>query len=464
MTGFIKFAEERIMTDFIKQEFIPCVRKEKPLWELSKTKTLKTSNCYIVRVNGVAVPVYSNMFFSFANIVVADFHCPVQVEIIAKKNYTNAVIRPLDHEEITEIGDRNITIVFSKEGRIVFEPDGILTDVLYILVSRYIPCPAHCSYKFEKGHIYNIGHLKLQSGDVMYIESGAIVSGTIESSHADNLLITGNGILYNGNWHKEEENGGEQMMLFTVGNNIQIEGITLLDGGSWHLVPVGCNNVQIHNVNILGKVITGDGIDIVGSSNVKIEDSFIRVNDDCISIKGSSHWDASGTNDVRNVIVRNCLFWNAEFGNALEIGYETACDDISDIHFENCRILHCEYEGNQSGGCLTIHDADHADVHDVHYENIVIEDAQEKFIDLKVLDSKYSSDRTRGHIFDIHFSNISVVGDNFPVSIIRGFEMKDELSRPAEIYFHNIKICGTKITGFREMHLISELADNLYFS
>ena len=204
------------------------MRKEKPLWELSKAKTLKTSNCYIVRVNGVAVPVYSNMFFSFANIVVADFHCPVQVEIIAKKNYTNAVIRPLDHEEITEIGDRDITIVFSKEGRIVFEPDGILTDALYILVSRYIPCPAHCSYKFEKGHIYNIGHLKLQSGDVMYIESGAIVSGTIESSHADNLLITGNGILYNGNWHKEEENGGEQMMLFTVGNNIQIEGITLL--------------------------------------------------------------------------------------------------------------------------------------------------------------------------------------------------------------------------------------------
>ena len=79
MTDFIKLSEEQIMTDFIKQEFIPCVRKEKPLWELSKAKTLKTSNCYIVRVNGVAVPVYSNMFFFFFFNVVADFHFPVQV-------------------------------------------------------------------------------------------------------------------------------------------------------------------------------------------------------------------------------------------------------------------------------------------------------------------------------------------------------------------------------------------------
>lgn len=452
------------MPFFVKQEFVPRTRKESPLWLLSENRNLKISDKYSVRVDGVSLPVYSNMFFSFVSVVVRDFNHPIRVDVTSEINFSNSTVRPLNHDENITIDNQKLTAVFAQEGRIIFEPDDILTDVLYILVSKYIPCPEHYRYKFEKDHIYNIGHVELQTGDVVYIEDGAIVSGTFHSNHADNISIVGNGILYNGNWHNEQENGGEQTLVFTSGKQITVEGITLLDGGSWHIVPIGCKNVLIRNINILGKVITGDGIDIVGSSEVRIENSFIRANDDCISIKGSNYWDISGTQSVRNVIIRNCLLWNAEFGNALEIGYETVCDDISDIHFEDCRILHCEYEGNQSGGCLTIHDADHADVHDIYYKNIVIEDAQEKFVDIKVLDSKYSSDAMRGRVSNIHFSNISVLGDEFPVSIIRGYEMKDGLSRPTNIFFDNVTIQGIRITDFQSMHLVKELTDNLYFS
>ena len=119
------------------------------------------------------------------------------------------------------------------------------------------------------------------------------------------------------------------------------------------------------------------------------------------------------------------IYWNTEFGNALEIGYETRCDEISDVVFRNCEVVHCEYEGNQSGGVLTIHNADRAWIHDIYYENIRIEDAQEKFIDIKTLDSKYSRDRSRGMIQDIHFKNIEITGENFPVSIVRGFSHHD---------------------------------------
>ena len=70
-----------------------------------------------------------------------------------------------------------------------------------------------------------------------------------------------------------------------MGEDIEIRGITLLDGGSWHIVPVACKNVLIEDVNVLGKVVTGDGVDIVGCENVVLRNCFIRANDDCISIK-----------------------------------------------------------------------------------------------------------------------------------------------------------------------------------
>lgn len=50
-----------------------------------------------------------------------------------------------------------------------------------------------------------------------------------------------------------------------------------------------------------------------------------------------------------------------------------------------------------------------------------VEDAQEKFVDIKVLDSKYSLDRKRGSVENIYFRNVEILNGNFPVSIIRGF-------------------------------------------
>ena len=42
------------------------------------------------------------------------------------------------------------------------------------------------------------------------------------------------------------------------------------------------------------------------------------------------------------------------------------------------------------------------------HENIRIEDAQEKLVDIKILDSKYSLDRVRGEVEDVYFRNITV--------------------------------------------------------
>ena len=137
--------------------------------------------------------------------------------------------------------------------------------------------------------------------------------------------------------------------------------------------------------------------------------------------------------------------WNAEPGNAVEIGYEVRCDEISDITFRDLDIVHCEYEGNQSGGVLTIHNADRAHIHDIVYEDIRVEDAQEKFVDIKVLDSKYSLDRKRGSVENIYFRNA-------------------EMSRPRNIYFDNVVVLGKQVESPSDLHMVVELSDDILFN
>lgn len=446
-----------------KQEYIPRPVRESPLYELKSVSDLGISSLYGVRIDGKEVEVFQNEFFHFAIPVYEKKGREREVEVTIPDNVKSVRLRPASAGISFERDGSVLKFRVPAGLRVIVEIDGDLLCPLYVLQSERVEKPERVSYEFRKGKVYHIGTLELKTGDVVYIEEGAVVSGMIRSRMADHIRIIGNGILYGGNWHEWNENGAEQMLVTVLGKDIEVRGITLLDGGSWHLVPTACEDVRIEDINILGKVITGDGIDIVGSRNVTVRNSFVRANDDCISIKAEEFQDPSGCADVRHILVEDCLFWNAEFGNALEIGYETRCDEISDVVFRNCEIVHCEYEGNQSGGVLTIHNADRAFVHDIHYENIRIEDAQEKFIDIKTLDSKYSRDRVRGMVSDIHFKNIEITEGVFPVSIVRGFEMKQELCRPHDFYFENIVIHGKKITGVNEMRMVKELSDGFHF-
>lgn len=446
-----------------KQEYIPRPIKESPLYELESVEDLGISSLYKVWVDGKEATVYGNEFFHFALLTYEEKGKMQDIKVMVLEAFETVRVRPTSCGVSWERDGLSLRFQLPAGMRIIVEIDDDLTCPLYLVQSEKVERPKEVSYEFLKGKAYNIGVLELKTGDVVYIEEGAVVSGMIRSRLADNIKIIGNGILYGGNWHKWNENGAEQMIVPVLGENIEIRGITMLDGGSWHLVPSACRNVLIEDINLMGKVITGDGIDIVGCQDVIVRNCFVRANDDCISIKAEEYQDPSGCTDVRHILVEDCLFWNAEFGNALEIGYETRCNEISDVVFRNCEIVHCEYEGNQSGGVLTIHNADRAYVHDIHYENIRIEDAQEKFIDIKTLDSKYSRDRSRGNICDIYFKNIEITEGVFPVSIVRGFEMQNELRRPHDFYFENVVIHGKKMESVNELRMVKELCDGFHF-
>lgn len=307
-----------------KQQFVPKSARDEQMYQLNSIEELPKSELYSVICNGREVPVYHTEFFDYVLLVIHKSE-PLYFHIGIHEEAEKIQIRPLNIKKDFTRTEDGIELCMDKPEKLVVEIDDDLLRPLYLLCAYYIEKPEGVTYYFQKGKIYNVNCLTLHSNDTVYIEEGSVVCGRFYSRMADNIRIVGNGILYGGVWHNWDENSGEQMILPVLGNHIYIEGISIADGGSWGIVPVACKDVTVRNVNVMSKVITGDGIDIVGSEDVLVEGCFIRANDDCISIKGFGNFDPSGSSDVKRVLVKDSIFWNAEFGNALEIGYETHC-------------------------------------------------------------------------------------------------------------------------------------------
>ena len=81
------------------------------------------------------------------------------------------------------------------------------------------------------------------------------------------------------------------------------------------------------------------------------------------------------------------MFWNAEWGNALEIGFELLTPHVRNIVWRDCDIIRVE-----TGAVFSIHNGDSAAVEDVRFENIRVEDARDKLVDFRVGLSIYSQD------------------------------------------------------------------------
>jgi len=179
------------------------------------------------------------------------------------------------------------------------------------------------------------------------------------------------------------------------------------------------------------------------------------------------------------------VFWNAAWGNGLEIGFELHAAEVRNITFRNCDIIHVE-----SGAVFSIHNSDKAVVSNVLYEDIRVEDATQKLIDLGIFRSKFCTDgssdeayleeyithdvwdnelripegkkaeyaKYRGQIRNITFRNIQIVEGRYPYSLFIGYDNEHAIDG---VVIENLQIGGKRITSADEFKLHSEFARNI---
>ena len=462
---------------------------------------LKPSTDYTVFVNGKEVFVYASpipaAYCSF------EMSGPVTVTIRANRDIKWVDVRPLSSGITPQFKDSTIYIRISKPQQLSIELNGSIKMPLFIFANapeKNKPSKTNPNVIFfEAGKIHYAGLIEVNSNQTVYIEGGAVVVGAILAKDAKNIQITGRGVM-DGTWNNRfndslikagmfdklqqpSDDNYKRFIELINCEDVRIEGITLHNNTTWQIVPVGCRKVVIDAVKIVSDQASDDGIDVVHSKNVIIKNCFIRSKDDCVVIK--AYLKEEGAQEVDNVIVENCVFWNALWGNALEIGFELNGVDVKNIRFSNCDIIHVE-----AGAVLSIHNAGKSTVSNIVFENIRIEDARQKLFDVAIFRSQYSEDGTRdpeerkrlylngawdgvlsipagkkefhglfrGCIKNILFRNIRIVDGNFPYSIFYGF---DELHNVQDVRIKNLSVHGRKIHNIKEAKVYTENTKNI---
>lgn len=407
-----------------------------------------------------------------------DFSGTVTVELTAKQDLKWVDVRPKSRNIRPTLANNRVRFTLDRPGQFSVEYHGESKRVIHLFANppetgRPRPDAPNVRY-FRGGKVYEVGTLELKDGEHLYLEGGAVLRGAVQATNARNVRISGRGILDGDSLPR-----GTRLVLLDRVEGASLEGVTLVNSHTWTVEPMFCKNLRIDNVKIVNWDFGSDGIDLVGCQDVRIANSFVRANDDCIVIKTWKGTDKYPSNpevgpDVSDIAVSNCVFWNMPWGNALEIGFELRAKSVRDVRFTDCDIIHVE-----RGAALSIHNGDYATVENILFDNIRVEDARHKLIDLAVFLSQYSVDRptdpaerkrrykngawdgvlwvypgeeakyaaNRGKIRNVTFRNIAVVDGPLPFSLISGFDAQHAVEN---VVIENLTYLGRPIRNLED--------------
>lgn len=327
---------------------------------------------------------------------------------------------------------------------------------------------------FAAGGVYEVGMLELKSNQTMFIESGAVVRGAIYTVDAENVRITGGGIL-------DADKDLCNAMGLTVADgiasyhtiqtnnskNIVIENITIINPPCWVVVLGGSENVLCNNVRILGFFTSTDGIDVVGTSNVLIRKCFIQDNDDSIVIKSFQHPWAKGDNwqqDVVNVLCEKNTFMGHTGGSIFEIGHEIFCDRVDNIIFRDSEVISC----HGFGAVFSLQHCGCAEITKILYEDITIDHCYDKLLNLRTMWSRYSKmyspTEDFGHVDGVTFRNIywqtTTFNEGYTVSLIGGADAEHIVEN---ILFDGFYVDGKRAECIEDLNIFVRNCKNIEF-
>lgn len=306
--------------------------------------------------------------------------------------------------------------------------------------------------RFKKG-VHDIGErYPLASNTTYYLEAGAYLNGSMYGAGTvENVIIKGRGIINSGyqKWQHPTE-GILSNISFEDGRNIRIEGITCIEAGNFQ-IKIQCkgdnDSILINNVKLIGWNKNTDGIHVSDMDwkdhpkiengtnlRLKIENSFIRANDDAVLLcDGVSYSE-----------MNNCVLWDDGYGATFCLSWGGR-NNVESCIVSNCYVIHKE----GTNPVFRAMHAGEAKIQNVRFENITIEGNAKTLVGMKITNHRYDPDEGLGQIRNIQFRNITLEGKT-ESNFIEGFS-EDHLIE--HITFENLKINSKIIMNAEEMNL-----------
>jgi len=402
-----------------------------------------------------------------------DMDAPVEVSVVSLRPVKDVRVRPRSYGIIPKVEGNTIRFTVSRPGQLTVEVNGT-HQALHLFANppeENVPDPKDPKVRYFGPGVHCPGLMRLESNQTVYLANGAVVYGAILAEKAENIAIIGRGILDGSKFDRMDHNG--LLIGLYDCSHVRIEGITIRDPSVYTIAPILCREVHIRNIKLIGHWrYNSDGIDFINSQNCSVEDSFIRTFDDSIVFKGIVEWGVWAGNPgmgpyichaapVQNIQVRRCVVWN-DWGRALEIGAETVAEEMSDLLFEDCDIIHSTI------AAMDIQNGDRGLCRNIAFRNIRVEmdDDIKRYLFQSRKGQKYevpaddpyipqlivlenvevgcSYDKVRGRIEDISFQDIEVTASVKPCSRLQGFDAEHLVQR---VSIENLRINGQTVTN-----------------
>jgi hypothetical protein len=329
---------------------------------------------------------------------IARFSCdgPCTLTILLKQPINTVVVHPKSRRiPVSVIGPgRKLTLALPGPCKLLVEMSGLPPLLIFAdPPEQNVPRPDEVTYYFGPGE-HEPGLITLKDNEKVYIAAGAVVYGGIGGG-PHGAKIYGRGTL-------DGSRVKSPLVALTHAAQVEFDGILLRRGKGWQNTLRDCDDILYRNVKILSFSPFGDGIDPVSSRNVRIEDCFFRCSDDCIAVKAMRHGPK-----VSGIAVRDCVMAGYTFSDGFTIGFEADTESIDNISVKNCDIL-CATGGNRVGrhSAFSIICDGPADVHNVTFEDIRVEEKVARLFELNVTDGQKYTKGPPGRIHDVVVKNV----------------------------------------------------------
>ena len=418
---------------------------------------------YTVRVAGHEVFVHDQPTAAFCH-----FSCAGAVDVVvqARQDIRRVDLRPARLGVKPEIDGPRVRFTLPRPAHVSVEIDGDEKRPLLVFASPLEENPPREGdpkvLYFAPGKIHELGKVSLEAGQTVYIAGGAVVRAMFVSYQPD-VKILGRGIL-------EAGVRREQVFWMVGAHNLHLEGLVVASREpNWTTKIFRSRGVRLRNLKIVNPANCGDGIDLCGCQDARVEDCFIQTKDDCISVKGNK-W--SENEPVDGLRIERCVLWNTTWGCAFRLGGETQAPYMRNIAMRDCDVLHADHwGGDKLEGVFNIHVAHYAEVSDVlfadcdvihdkgrewtlrvyhcdsatvsniRFENIRVEESK-RLISAWIGKAVWSRDAERGHIRDVDFRNINASGDPLRVEL-KGFDAQHQVEK---VLLENVRVNGRPLT------------------
>ena len=314
--------------------------------------------------------------------------------------------------------------------------------------------------------------IELPSDTILYLEPGAVLSALVRVSGAENVALIGGGEITG-----EFFSRTEQLVPFdsTKARNVLISGLSFIDPAAWTVNFYFTDDSRIEDVHIFSSRANGDGITLQSCNRIEVNNCFVRGFDDNLVVKNYSYPygnpDRSTHGSSSDISFRDCYLWT-DLAQSMEIGYETAGEEIRDIIFSGITVYHAFHKP-----VISIHNANYAEVHDIVFENITVEDlstgrgdaqGNNALIEFKCLYSSNWSDNPAGgpteigNISSVRVENVLVkrkANGNPGSIVVSGYvdgraDYRGRVSRVDGVKILDVEVAGELVTSdYGSLHI-----------